>query len=364
MVKRGCILLPILVVNFLCFSQLPPVDSCYINVCSFNVYLLGGVDAKYKEISKKSKDPLHQRPDSSFGIPNRISNCAELLYRGNFDLMVFQEVVDGVRGDSAIRDLTNKLNVISDKQYTWFTSQRVGRGMRMESMAFIYDTSSMKLINQNESTSTLIGSLDPKNRKFVKTCWKAGDFDFTLISCHFAWSDKDFKRRQADYKKLDHILHNPLEYSDDPDVVVVGDFNRYGGARFSVENHEYGIQHINYDSAKFRVPHVEHFDRSLAILKEVSENPEIEDPQHHSTTVSDNTMVYDMFWLTADVLEEYRLSKNEWNIDFGVMAYDEPGGNAYVEGLEKLSLKELKLAYSDHRPIWMRFNVKANHSDQ
>ena len=75
-------------------------------------------------------------------------------------------------------------------------------------------------------------------------------------------------------------------------------------------------------------------------------------------------MVYDLFWLTADVLEEYSLSKNEWNIDFGVMAYDEPGGNAYVEGLEKLPLKELKLAYSDHRPIWMRFNVKANHSDQ
>lgn len=365
MIEKGCcILFTILFANFLSFSQLPPVDSCYINVCSFNVYLLGGVDAKYKEISKKFKDPLHQRPDSSFGIPNRISNCAELLSRGNFDLMVFQEVVDGVRGDSAVRDLTMKLNYITDKKFHWFTSQRIGKGMRMESMAFIYDPARVDVVDQKGSPTTLIESFEPKNRKYVKTCWKAGDFDFTLVSCHFAWNDKDYNRRQADYKKLDHILHHPLEYSKDPDVIVVGDFNRFGGNHFSMEAQEYGIQLIQYDSTKFRVPHVEYFDRSLAILKEVSANPEIEDPQHHSTTVSDNTMVYDMFWLTADVLEEYSVSKNEWNVDFGVMVYDEPGGNAYVEGLEKLSLKELKLAYSDHRPIWMRFNVTSNQSDK
>ena len=75
-------------------------------------------------------------------------------------------------------------------------------------------------------------------------------------------------------------------------------------------------------------------------------------------------MVYDTFWITSDVFEEFELEECQWNVDYGVMIYDEPNGNFYIEGLEKLTQKELKYKYSDHRPIWMRFSTCSGELDQ
>lgn len=361
--KLGILFL-FLFARLIAYPQFPPLDSCYINICSFNVYLLGGVAPKYKEISLKHKNANYTRSDSSYCIPKRITNCASLLSQGNFSLIVLQEVLDGVQGDSAVADLTATLNRDSIKGYKWFTSQRIGRGMRMESMAFIYDSLSVESKKIKSDNSVLISCDEPKNRKYVQTQWRSGDFDFSLISCHFAWNDSDFKRRQADYIELNNILHHPLEYSTDPDVIVLGDFNRFGGSHFDEQQNEFGIQQLDYKSDLFRAPHIEVFDSTLIVLKEVEENPTIENPQLHSTTVSENTMVYDMFWITADVFEEFNIENCDWNLDYGVMVYDELNGNAYVEGLDKLTHKEIKLLYSDHRPIWMRFLTCSGYLDQ
>ncbi|MBT4776130.1 MAG: hypothetical protein HON99_10475 [Crocinitomicaceae bacterium] len=361
---KWSILILILSISFNSQAQLLVEDSCSINICSFNVYLLGGVDHKYKEISIQHKDARYVRSESSYRTPDRITNCASLLSRGNFSIIVLQEVVDGVRGDSAVADLTTSLNRISLKGYKWFTSERIGKGMRMESMAFIYDSLKVDLRKIEGKNSALIACSEPRNRKYVQTHWLSGDFDFTLISCHFAWNDSDYFRRQADYKELNAILHQPLEYSVDPDVIVLGDFNRFGGGHFNTDRKEYGIQQIAYDFELFRSPHIESFDSTLVQLREVHDNPYIEDPQLHSTTVSDNTMVYDTFWITSDVFEEFELENCQWNVDYGVMVYDEPNGNFYIEDLEKLTPKELKYKYSDHRPIWMRFSTCSGKQDQ
>ena len=364
MIKEVTVFVTVFFFCITSFCQLPKSDSSHITICSFNVYLLGGVSPKYKEINQQHKDPNYTRSDSSFTIPDRISNCADLLSRGNFDLMVLQEVVDGIRGDSAVRDLCNELIRNSGKDLCWFTSDRIGKGMRMESMAFIYDKAKINLIAHKGSKSSLLSTQEPKNRKFVKTTWKSGDFDFTLFSCHFAWNEKDCKRRQADYVLLSDILNNPDKFSSDPDIIVVGDFNRFGGRYCKKENNEFGIQQLNFDSSKFRVPHVECFDPSISNLKEVAENSGIIYPQQYSTTVSANTMVYDMIWITTDVLEEYNWERNKWNIDFGVLVFDEADGNAYLSGTEDLSSKEIKYLYSDHRPIWMKFKTNTASSDK
>jgi len=346
------------------FSQVVKSKKNYLTICSFNVYKFGAIDIKYKEISAKLKKPDFVRSATSFTIPGRIKNCAEVLSKGEFDLIVLQEVKSGAVGDSVLKDLTNELNSYYGGKFKWLTSEKIGKGMGMyECMAFLYDSTKVALITQNGQLSSTISCDEPKNRKYVKTCWKAGNFDFTLISCHFAWNGKDYTRRLADYRKLNHMLHHPLEYSNDPDLIVVGDFNRFGGP-FKKSENQFGIQNISYDSLLFRVPHVAHFDREIIKLKEVGKKEGDSTIQQYSTTVANgNAYVYDLFWITSDVLEEYKLSGNQINQDFGVLVYDETWGNAYVKGTEQLSASDLKKQFSDHRPIWMRFKINTNNED-
>jgi len=346
------------------FGQVVKSKKAYLNICSFNVYKFGAVDSKYKAISKSLKDEDYVRPDSTFGIPDRIKNCADVLSKGVFELIVLQEVKHGAVGDSVISDLCAQLNQKCKRKYKWFNSDKIGKGLGMsECMAFLYDSVKVKLNLQGWMKSSLVACADNRNRNYVKTCWKAGDFDFTLVSCHFAWNGKDPLRRQADYEKLNDMLHHPQKYSDDPDLIIVGDFNRFGGS-FSKNKKEFGIQHVDYDSEKFRVPHVEHFDSTVISIKQVGKDASSVDNQKYSTTVSDkNTYVYDQFWITKDVFEEYDLIGHEWTKDFGVLVFDEPWGNAYMDGVEKLSNNDTKAQFSDHRPIWMRFKINTGNED-
>ncbi len=345
-------------------AQVVKSRKTYLNICSFNVYLLGAVADRYKEIDDAADDSDFQRSDSSYFIPKRVYNCAEVLSKGHFELIVFQELVTGAPGDSVMADLAKVMNTKYKRNYKWFTSGNIGKGFRIyESMGFLYDSTKVDLIRQTDEKCSYLACDETKNRKYVKTCWRASNFDFTLISCHFAWNSSDPLRRQADYRKLNDILHHPQKYSHDPDVIVVGDFNRYGGG-FSQSKKQFGIQQITYDSTKFRVPHVEVFDKKVVELKEAEDNESLENPQQYSTTVSnDNTVVYDLFWITSDVQEEYKMSANKWNRDFGVLVYDETWGNGYIEGTEHLSTAETKKLYSDHRPIWMRFKINTNNRD-
>jgi endonuclease/exonuclease/phosphatase family metal-dependent hydrolase len=363
--KTFTLLIALLFGGLSSFGQIVKSKKAYLNICSFNVYKFGAVDPKYKAISKSLKDEKFARPDSTYGIPQRIENCAEILSKGAFELIVLQEVKYGPVGDSVISDLCFQLNEKYKRKYKWFNSEKIGKGLGMsECMAFLYDSTKVDLILQEEMNSTLLAPDEAKNRKYVKSCWKVRDFDFTLVSCHFAWNGKDPKRRQSDYLKLNDMLHHPEKYSKDPDLIIVGDFNRYGGS-FSQNKKEFGIQLLDYDEDQFRVPHVDHFDSTLVSVKEVGKDASLIENQKHSTTVSDkNTFVYDQFYITKDVFEEYDVKSNEAGKDFGVFVYDETWGNAYVKGVKELSNNETKAQFSDHRPIWMRFKINTGNEDE
>ena len=51
------------------------------------------------------------------------------------------------------------------------------------------------------------------------------------------------------------------------------------------------------------------------------------------------------------------LFKPQYGIDFGVIVFDEKDGFGYQIGADDLSHNALKEAYSDHRPLWFRFNT-------
>lgn len=330
-------------------------DAIYI--ASYNVYKLGDVAKKYKDIDA----------GLALGIPDRIKNSAKVLAGGDFDIITLQEVKDGPAGEAAVKDLVQALKDDHGQTFEWFVSEKIGKGLFDESIAFLYRANKVSHLHVNGRNSELIESVNPKNRKFAKTKWKAGDFDFTLISCHFSFIGNDPTRRQADFLKLKDILNNPLSYSDDPDVIVVGDFNRFGTATGG----DFGVTKLDYDPTVWRAPNVTLFDPDFNKIREVAKadisalNIKDDNPQFLSTTCGKNSKVYDIFFFSKDVFEEFPTAAGAevFGVDFGIFHFDEKDGIGHISGVETKSNGWVKNNYSDHRPIWMRFKINSGKSD-
>ena len=90
-----------------------------------------------------------------------------------------------------------------------------------------------------------------------------------------------------------------------------------------------------------------------------------DNPQLISTTVAKNTRVYDIFFITKDCAEEYPGDANSsaFQKHFGIIHFDETGGFGSQQKAVSLGHNDLKVAYSDHRPLWMCFRTNAGKKD-
>lgn len=336
-------------------------DSNYLYLCSFNIYLFGVLSEKYQSLDENFEG------STSVGIPQRIKNLSNVLSVGNFDLIVIQELQDGEAGGWALEDLKTQLNSQLNQNYKAFQSQGIGKGFRMnESIGFIYDPDVVnpEIISGTTSLSKVIevDGREVYQRDFIHTQWKASNFDFSLISAHLLWSKKGIgglSDRERGYLKVEEILVTPTpsQYSQDPDIIIVGDFNRFGGGLSSVEK-------ITYDLNKWLAPNVTFFDPAFNSLKKVSsasingKNVPDNNPQFVSTTVALGKDVYDIIFMTKDADEEYSGSaSSQFGTDFGILCFDEPGAFGFQSGSDTLNTTALKEAYSDHRPLWARFAI-------
>ena len=148
---------------------------------------------------------------------------------------------------------------------------------------------------------------------------------------------------------------HPASFSVDPDIIIMGDFNRFGDQQESVK-------HLEYQD--FVAPNVTIFDPNFNELKKVTRQSikgkgiPGDNPQLISTTVAKNTNVYDMFLMTEDVKEE--LPPNpEYGKDWGIIHFDEKDGVGHQTGADELKHNALKEAYSDHRPLWFRYKINS-----
>ena len=68
---------------------------------------------------------------------------------------------------------------------------------------------------------------------------------------------------------------------------------------------------------------------------------------------------------SVDAAEEFPPGSNEakYAKDFGIIHFDEADGFGYQSGADRLSHDDLKKAYSDHRPLWIRFKTNADYYD-
>lgn len=336
------------------FSKAP--DHLYL--CSFNVYMLGSIEQKYRELDQEDGDLEPGTP-----IPDRIRNLARVLATADFDLIVLQEVTHGEKGEWALTDLVQELNTAHNRHYSFFLSGHIGQGLMPEAIAFIYNPAVVRPQILPGSTSQ-VANIEIGGRDLVRTKWVAGNFDFTLIAAHLAWGN-EADRREGDLMIREILTtKTPSRFSDDPDIIVLGDLNRFG-LNFTF------FDGLTYSAASFLAPNITCFDPEFNQRKEVKAahlagTPLADmNPQFLSTTVATNTSVYDAFLLTPDVDEELPGDGNAvtYGQDFGIIHFDERGGFGYQAGADSLSHNQLKVDYSDHRPLWMRFRTNLAHSD-
>ncbi|MEP0174598.1 MAG: hypothetical protein ABJH28_08440 [Paraglaciecola sp.] len=325
-------------------------EEGYLYIATFNVFKLGAVASKYTDSISTEQ------------IPERITNLANVLAVGDFDLIALQEVAFGEGGERAVSDLINALKDKHGLEYRVVHSQHIGRGLMPEMISFLFDPNEVSPSQINNDSYTELIKIE--GRDLVNSKWKAGHFDFNLISAHLAWGSEE--DRIYGFKKIDDILKEPSDFATDPDIIILGDFNRFGDGQESVK-------FIEYSQDKVLAPNITIFDPAFNEKKSVKKKDIVgkgipnDNPQLLSTTVAKNTYVYDAFIMTGDVIEEFDGSTTQpiYGVDFGILAFDEVGAFGYQQGAEKLKHNDLKVAFSDHRPLWMRFNVsKAANADE
>ncbi|WP_430402257.1 hypothetical protein [Fluviicola sp.] len=300
----------------------------------------------------------------TFGLNNSIQayNAAKVLSSGDFDLVAIQEVMN-VKGENAVNQLITYLKDSFNLNYKAVISPNIGDGFRdQERIAFVYKPDVLSPEKQNGASYQVIDV--PDGRDFVFTRWSKGTFNFVLGSGHLYYGKNKTKvekqetleRRLKELELVYGFFNDPLKQFGDEDLLFVGDFNRAA----MVDDYK----RIKYDLSKYFIPNIEFFDPGLNKVGQVK-NQHIknkgvpnDNPKLVSSTVADgNTYVYDMIICSKSLLDNYNSPRDKgiFNFDFGVISYDETDGIGYIPNAKsQASHNDLKEAYSDHRPVWIK----------
>ncbi len=322
-------------------------DSNSVYIGSYYIYGLGSISKKYQH-THIAYD--HKR------IPRRLANNAEVLSKGGFDIISLQGVKTGKAGEWALKDLCFYMNFVYKTKYKYIKSGSIGKGVvHEECMAFLYDSTRVKELKGRKIIPT------EKGHKLIKTYWESGSIDFALIGVSLSWGYAD--ARKSEVLKIKDILENTAAYSKDPDVMIVGNFNRFA-------KNQSAIKMLNPESQHFFCPHVQSWDEGFSTEKYITrasiKNKDIpyDNPDFLSTTCSVRREVHDLILCSEDLLEEFgaTMSDSKYNEHYGVIVYDEVKGTGFINGTQRYA-SGIREAYSDHRPIWIKLNTDTGTMD-
>ncbi len=234
-----------------------------------------------------------------------LNYIADVLQK--YDLIAIQEL-----RDEEVLQRTVDILKARGKEYGYEISEPVGRGVK-ERYAFLYRKDKINTISQ--------GKIYPEqNDEFIRepfyATFKAGNFDFTLVTIHVLYGSSKTDRR-PEIRELAKV-YNKVQDEDptEQDIIIMGDFN------FSPD------------------------DKGFDNLKTINTMTFLIEPPN-KTTVTD-TSLYDNFWFQNEYLTEY-------NQNSGIDMFDETMFNN--------DDTKAKLAVSDHRPIWAMFNITQEDDD-
>lgn len=254
-----------------------------ITIASFNIRIF----------SDKSRD------DEDLG------HIADILEK--YDVIAIQEL-----RDEEVLQRTVALLKERGKEYEYEVSDEVGKEVK-ERYAFLYRKDRVKKIQEGKL-------YEERKDEFIRepfyATFKAGNFDFTLITIHVLFGSSE-KARRPEIKEL-ATVYNKVQDEDptEQDIILLGDFN--------------------FPPA----------DKGFNDLKAISTMTFLIEPPV-KTTVTD-TSLYDNFWFQKEYVREY---------------LGESGVNKFDEIMFNNDDNKAKQAVSDHRPIWARFGISEEDDD-
>ena len=323
-------------------GALPPVNNTqgsnqkYIKIASFNIAELGNPDMK--------KD---------------FKTIAKMIDR--FDLIAIQEVQD-TGGMEAVKMIHAALNAIAVTPYhPPLVISGAGRGHPgNEGYAFIYrdpvrldDRFSPAYDFRYDKKDHTIYSRVPAFAHF-----KAGTFDFVVATVHLIWSDIVQRKKEVTDIKKWLIEYANRGAAEERDLIIVGDFNRYGNGKpldnltdTVIEQHKAPFDTL-VDFSQLAQTYRLIF---LEFLPAV--NTRLSSLDAQSTTTGIDKNLYDQIMISAGSFREYDTTLSTFGQDIGVVAFDMES-----PWKERTSV-EIKNAVSDHRPIWARFRTDLGDDD-
>jgi endonuclease/exonuclease/phosphatase family metal-dependent hydrolase len=232
----------------------------------------------------------------------------------NYDFIAIQEVND----QEVMLRLVYWLKVL-DNSYGSLSSPPSGTGSEKEHYTFLYRKKSIKRLG-----SWKLAEGDFARPPFIAS-FKAGNFDFTVISIHvcFTCNGLGEEGRRLEIQRLT-LLYSNLLNGQEKDLLLMGDFN------------------------------LEPNDDAFLNLQAIGSTQPIltcetdEDCTRFSTTRETN--LFDNMWFDRDHVNEYANEHGIFNFDEEL--FEDPSGNSsdYRE-------RYARLAVSDHRPIWAKFRI-------
>jgi endonuclease/exonuclease/phosphatase family metal-dependent hydrolase len=268
------------------------------------------------------KNPSTAPPAPSGPDPSEITLCSfniRIFSQDSRDDEELQKIASllkecDVTGIQELRDyavLRRTLKILGP-QYAFEASEPVGRGVK-EIYAFVYRSDKIVLLEKGRLFP------DPKD-EFIRepyfASFKAGNFDFTLLTVHILYGKNEAERRPELASLAVAYEYVQEENPQERDIIILGDFN------FSPDD-----------------------DGWVYLKKHAGMTHLIRPPA--KTTITD-TSLYDNFWFQEGHVREYSGRT-------GVVAFDET--------LFDNDDDQASLAVSDHRPIWAKFDTNAADDD-
>ena len=294
-----------------------------IKIASFNIAELGN--------SKRTKD---------------FKAIAQMI--NEFDLIALQEVQDK-GGEAAVMSIHAALNAISGNRYALpLVIPNAGRGFPgIEGYAFIY-RDPVQLDNRVFPVHGFRydNNHDIYGRVPALAHFKAGTFDFIVATVHLQWDNIDRRQKEMiDIKKWLIEFAN-RDTGQERDLIIVGDFNRYGNLSNTViEQHQAPFDTL-IDLSELGKTY-----RLISLEFLLTTDTQFADSDERSTTTGVEKNLYDQIMISAGSFREHKTTPSLFGEDVGVIAFD------MEDPWKEKTNEEIKDAVSDHRPIWARFQI-------
>src|SRR3954470_4361907 len=226
--------------------------------------------------------------------PPDLVEIASIIKSAQFDLIAIQEVQ---REGQIVEKLRRQLN----EPWRHVVSDRTGNNERY---AFLYRSDRVDIVD-GSARLILMPQTTVFDRAPFTASFRAGQFDFVLLTVHLSYTDH--ARRAAEASALAALARQIVDGGSEKDLIVLGDFN---------EQHQRGNLHIFEEQGWTKL--------------------------NRDATNLSSSEIYDNLLIDRRFTKEWTGVAGTWRFDEMDYANDDKVATEYV---------------SDHRPAWGEFST-------